>query len=260
MQEHEAWPAALLNRFLAGPADSVLNAVGLKHDPAHPWSDWLAFELIVFLFIIVLFAFLRPRLSVDKPGALQHIMELVYNFVGGEASDNIDHGSERYVPFFGTLFIFILFMNLIGIIPGFESPTMTPAVPAGLAIATFLFYNWTGIREHGAGRYLAHFAGPMPVLAPLMIPIEFISHLARPLVAHDSSLCEYVRGREGYSGVPRSYVSCGSVRIHGAARFRLILTGLYFYPAHHHLRERRYGARTLGIMRSECEPAASQRR
>jgi F-type H+-transporting ATPase subunit a len=181
MQEHEAWPAALLNRFLAGPADSVMNAVGLKHDPAHPWSDWLAFELIVFLFIIVLFAFLRPRLSVDKPGALQHIAELIYNFVGGEASDNIDRGSERYVPFFGTLFIFILFMNLIGIIPGFESPTMTPAVPAGLAIATFLFYNWTGIREHGAGRYLAHFAGPMPVLAPLMIPIEFISHLARPL-------------------------------------------------------------------------------
>jgi len=182
MHEHEAWPAALLNRFLAGPADSILNAVGLRPaDPAHPWANWLAFELIVFLFIIVLFAFLRPRLSVDKPGALQHIMEILYNFVGGEASDNIDHHADRYVPFFGTLFIYILFMNLIGIIPGFESPTMNPAVPAGLAVATFLFYNWTGLREHGVGRYLAHFAGPMPILAPLMIPIELISHLARPL-------------------------------------------------------------------------------
>ena len=181
MHEHEAWPSALLNRFLAGPADSILNAVGLKHDPAHPWANWLAFELIVFLFIIVLFAFLRPRLSVDKPGALQHLMEIIYNFVGGEASDNIDHHSDRYVPFFGTLFIYILFMNLLGISPGFESPTMSPAVPAGLAVATFLFYNWTGVREHGFGRYLAHFAGPMPYLAPLMVPIEFISHLARPL-------------------------------------------------------------------------------
>lgn len=182
MHEHEAWPAALLNRFLAEPAVSLLNAVGLKpEDPAHPWANWLAFELIVFLFIIVLFAILRPRLSVDKPGTLQHIMEIMYNFVSGEARDNIEHHSDRYITFFGTLFIFILFMNLVGIIPGFESPTMNPAVPAGLALATFLFYNWTGVREHGAGRYLAHFAGPMPYLAPLMIPIEFISHLARPL-------------------------------------------------------------------------------
>jgi F-type H+-transporting ATPase subunit a len=182
MQEHELWLTALLNRYLAGPANSVLQAVNYKvEDPAHPWSNWLAFELLVFVVIIILFAFLRSRLSVERPGGLQHIFELVYGFISNEASDNIEHGSGPYIPFFGTLFIFILFMNLIGVIPGFESPTMTPAVPAGLAIATFLFYNWTGIREHGAGRYLAHFAGPMPLLAPLMVPIEFISHLARPL-------------------------------------------------------------------------------
>ena len=57
-------------------------------------------------------------------------------------------------------------MNLIGVIPGFESPTMTPAVPAGLAVCTFLLYNYWGVREHGLGKYLAHFAGPMPWLAP----------------------------------------------------------------------------------------------
>ena len=72
-------------------------------------------------------------------------------------------------------------MNLIGVIPGFEAPTMNPAVPAGLAIATFLFYNWAGFRDQGVGKYLAHFAGPMPLLAPLMVPIELISHIARPL-------------------------------------------------------------------------------
>jgi len=85
------------------------------------------------------------------------------------------------VSFIGTLFIFVLLMNLIGVIPGFESPTMTPAVPAGLAIAVFFYYHAMGVREQGVGRYLVHFAGPMPWLAPLMIPIEFISHLARPL-------------------------------------------------------------------------------
>jgi len=178
---HEIWPTALLNRYLAGPADAILNAVKAPHDEAHPWSNWLAMELLVVAIIVIAFALLRSRLSVDRPGKLQHTFEMIYGFVQGQARDSIEHGSAKHVPFFGTLFIFILFMNLIGIIPGLESPTMTPAVPAGLAVAAFLFYNWTGFREHGFSRYLAHFAGPMPWLAPLMIPIEFISHLARPL-------------------------------------------------------------------------------
>ncbi|MGI8744864.1 MAG: F0F1 ATP synthase subunit A [Bryobacteraceae bacterium] len=181
MKEHEIWLTALLNRYLAGPADTVLDAVKAPHDPAHPWSNWLSMELLVVAIIVVVFALLRSKLSVDKPGKLQHAFEMIYGFVAGQAHDAIEHGSGKHISFFGTLFIFILFMNLIGIIPGLESPTMTPAVPAGLAVAVFLFYNWTGFREHGFGRYLAHFAGPMPLLAPLMIPIEFISHLARPL-------------------------------------------------------------------------------
>lgn len=180
--EHELWLTALLNRFLAGPADSVLQAVGVRpEDPAHPFSNWFSMELLVVAIIVVLFAILRPRLSVDRPGKLQHIFEVVYEFVDGQARDSVGHGSGKYVAYFTSLFIFILFMNLIGIIPGFESPTMTPAVPLGLAVCTFLLYNWWGAREHGIGRYLAHFAGPMPYLAPLLIPIELISHLARPL-------------------------------------------------------------------------------
>jgi F-type H+-transporting ATPase subunit a len=181
MKEHEIWITALLNRYLAGAANAVLDAVKMAHDSEHPWSNWLSMELLVVGLIIVVFALLRSMLSVDAPGKLQHLFEIIYGFVAGQAHDAIEHGSAKHVSFFGTLFIFILFMNLIGIIPGLESPTMTPAVPAGLAIAAFLFYNWTGFREHGIGRYLAHFAGPMPLLAPLMIPIEFISHLARPL-------------------------------------------------------------------------------
>jgi len=181
MKEHEIWITALLNRYLAGPADAVLDAVKMAHEPEHPWSNWLSMELLVVAIIVVVFALLRSKLSVDKPGKLQHAFEMIYGFVAGQAHDAIEHGSGKHISFFGTLFIFILFMNLIGIIPGLESPTMTPAVPAGLAVAVFLFYNWTGFREHGFGRYLAHFAGPMPLLAPLMIPIEFISHLARPL-------------------------------------------------------------------------------
>jgi F-type H+-transporting ATPase subunit a len=58
---------------------------------------------------------------------------------------------------------------------------MFPEVPLGCAMVVFTYYNLMGIREQGIGKYLAHFAGPMPLLAPLMIPIELVSHLARPL-------------------------------------------------------------------------------
>jgi F-type H+-transporting ATPase subunit a len=182
MHENEAWLTELLNRALAGPANAVLQMVGYHvEDPAHPWANWLAFELLVVAVIVALFAFARPRFSVERPGRIQHLSELFYGFISGETNDAIEHHGNRFVPYFGTLFLFILFMNLVGIIPGFEAPTMNPAVPAGLAIATFIFYNAAGVMEHGVLKYLAHFAGPVWWLAPLMIPIEIISHLARPL-------------------------------------------------------------------------------
>ena len=137
-------------------------------------------EIVVVLFIVVLFAYLRGRLSVDRPGKLQHVLEVIYDFVHASAEEVVGHLGPQYIAFFGTIFLFILCMNLIGIIPGFDSPTMYVMVPLGLAATTFLFYNGTGFREHGLG-YLKHFIGPMLLLAPLMLPIEIISHLARPL-------------------------------------------------------------------------------
>ncbi len=123
-------------------------------------------EILVVLIIMVLFAFLRSRLSAERPGKLQMTFEAIYGFVSGQAHDAIEHGSRKYVPFFGTLFIFILFMNLIGIIPGFESPTMTPAVPAGLAVAVFFYYQAMGFKEQGFGRYLLAFRRPHSGPAP----------------------------------------------------------------------------------------------
>jgi len=176
------WLTSLLNSTLAGPANAVLQAVGFKvADAAHPWADWLATEILVVVLIVLLVALLRSRFSVDNPGGMQHTAELIFSFVKGETGDAIEHHSSRYVPFFGTLFIFILFMNLIGIIPGVEAPTMNPAVPAGLAISSFAYYNWAGLRELGVLKFLGHFAGPVWWLAPIMIPIEIISHLARLL-------------------------------------------------------------------------------
>jgi F-type H+-transporting ATPase subunit a len=180
MVHEEIWLARQFNDYLPALGNACLKLVGLPPDP-RPWANFVVMELLVALIIVVLFAILRPRLSVDRPGKLQHTFEVVHDFVVGQSDDVMGHGAEQYLPFFGTLFIFILFCNLIGIIPGFESPTMSPSVTAGCAIATFCYYNLKGLREQGVGKYLLHFAGPIWWLAWLMLPIELVSHMARPL-------------------------------------------------------------------------------
>jgi F-type H+-transporting ATPase subunit a len=182
MGHHELWFTELLNNYLAAPAQAVLNLVGMQAaDPARPWANFVAMEILVALIMVVLFALLRSSLSVDKPSKLQHVFELIYNFQRGQADEIIGHhDGPKYVAFAGTLFIFVLFGNLIGVVPSFESPTMFAPVPAGCAMATFLVYNVLGFTSNGAG-YLKHFTGPIPWLTPLMLPIEVISHLARPM-------------------------------------------------------------------------------
>ncbi|MDQ6700731.1 MAG: F0F1 ATP synthase subunit A [Acidobacteriota bacterium] len=182
MKEHEIWLTRLFNEHLAGMGNALLGLVHVHaEDPARPWANYITMQLVVALLIVVLFAVLKSGLSVDRPGKLQHLAEIMYQFLHGEAHDNVGHEGHRYLSLFGTLFIFILFANLIGIIPGFESPTQVPYVPAGLAMIAFLYYNWMGIRANGFGKYAAHFVGPIWWMAPLMIPIEIISHLARPM-------------------------------------------------------------------------------
>ena len=126
--------------------------------------------------------------SVDKPGKLQHIFEMLYGFFKNTVEEvGIHHGS-LYIPYIGTIFIFILSMNLIGAIPAFEAPTMSYWVPAGLAISTFAYFNAVGFRVQGI-KYLAHFAGPVRFSNELaniaiilfMLPIEIASVCIRPL-------------------------------------------------------------------------------
>jgi F-type H+-transporting ATPase subunit a len=182
MQEHEIWLTALFNKYLAGPANMALGWVGMKPaDPAHPWANYVAMEILVAAIIVVLFALLRPRLSMDRPGKYQHVFEMVYGFLSGQTDDVVGHAGRPFLAVFGTLFIFILIANLIGLVPTMESPTMFPQVPLGCAIATLLFYNLVGVQKNGLFAYLKHFTGPLPALAPLMFPIEVISNLARPL-------------------------------------------------------------------------------
>jgi F-type H+-transporting ATPase subunit a len=186
----QLWFTAILNRFLAGPVTALLGLLHItpKHAQA-PIPDSFAMELLVALLLIAVFLLLRSRLSVDSPGALQHIFEGTEGFVLGQSREIIGHHSEPYTAFFAIVFIFILACNLIGLVPGFESPTGVPVVPLGCAICSFLYYHTQGFK-HSGPKYLLHFFGPpmegMPLiaripLAMLMLPIELVSHTARLL-------------------------------------------------------------------------------
>jgi F-type H+-transporting ATPase subunit a len=179
---NENWLTEIFNNYLGGVGNAILGLFNVTaKDPKHPWETWLVMELLVVAILVVLIAIVRSCLSVDRPGKLQHLFESLDEFLETQASDVGIHHPEKYVSLFGTLFIFILGMNLIGIIPGFESPTMTVYVPAALAMCTWVYYHAMGLRALGPVGYLKQFLGPMLYLAPLMIFIEIIGHLARML-------------------------------------------------------------------------------
>jgi F-type H+-transporting ATPase subunit a len=178
--EPELFITTLVNRALASPANALLDALHITHDSARPWADWMVCEILVVAFVVVLFAFLRTRLSVDKPGKLQHIFELFYEFVHASSEEMVEHNPNKYIPFFGTIFLFIFCMNTLGLIPGFIAPTMSPAVPMGMALSLFVFYNAVGLKAHGFG-YIKQFLGPVWWLVILIFPVEVVSHFARPL-------------------------------------------------------------------------------
>lgn len=173
---------ALLNKLFGGPALALLTALHIhpKH-PATPISNSAAMEFLIFLLLVAFFTLVRLRLSVDHPGALQHVMEGADGFVSNLAQEVIGHGYERFVPYLTTLGIFILACNLLGLIPGLESPTAVPIVPLGCALVTWFYYHFQGIRANGLWGYTKHFMGPIWWLAPLMFPIEIFSHMARVL-------------------------------------------------------------------------------
>src|ERR1700733_7312224 len=165
------WFTAILNRLFAGPVTALLLALHLqpKH-PTAPIPNSLAMEVLVFVFLLVLFLLVRSRLSVDHPGALQHTFEGVEGFIQGQSDEIIGHHSEGYTAFLVVLGLFILFSNLIGVIPSFESPTAVPIVPLGCAICAFVYYQTQGFKHAGIG-YLKHFLGPSYPTMSLFIRI-----------------------------------------------------------------------------------------
>src|SRR5512137_1004945 len=192
MEEQVKLVTRFLNHYFGRFALSILQALHIRpHHPDLPIPQQVAMGLLV-LVIGTLFALiLKSRLSVERPGALQQIAELlITNPLGFGIRDlleeNTGHEGKKYVAFVGSISIFILISNLMGAFPFLAAPTGVVTVPLACAILTFLYFNWQGIRHHGVLGYMGTFAGSPHdlggwLLAILLFPVEIISTTARLL-------------------------------------------------------------------------------
>lgn len=137
---------------------------------------WIAIVLVT---LVLHLTMIRPKLV---PGMGQLLTEMIYSFVARQTRLNIHDEGGRYVPLMFTLFTFILGCNLVGLIPGAFTPTSQLAVTGTLAIGIFLYAVGLRFHRHGLGFFRAFAPRGVPkILLPLMIPIELISFLARPV-------------------------------------------------------------------------------
>lgn len=146
-----------------------------KYIPEHVAMTWLIIVVIAVLSILV------SRNIKPVPGPLQNIFEAMVGALLGMLESMIGHKGRKYLPLIGGLAFFILFSNLLGIVPGMKSPTANPNTTIALAVTVFILYHIFGMIEQGVWTYCKHFAGPVWWLAPLMVPVEVIGHFARPL-------------------------------------------------------------------------------
>jgi F-type H+-transporting ATPase subunit a len=164
---------------LVEAVNALLGPLGI-HVP-----NYLVFCALIVLIVLALGLAIRAKLSVDNPGKLQVMLEDITTFILAQLDAAIGHGKgRRYLALCGGIFVFILIGNLMGQVPGLGAPTSNINVPFGCALTVWLYYHWQGIRTQGPGNYLLHFAFPPGVpkmMAPLMLPIELISHFSRVL-------------------------------------------------------------------------------
>jgi F-type H+-transporting ATPase subunit a len=168
--EHPSTLVALINLLFA--------PLGI-HVPDH-----LVFVALITLLILFIGLAIRSSLSVENPGKLQIILEDVVSFLVGVLEGNMGPKGRQYLPLLGTIFVFILFGNLMGQIPGLGSPTSNINVPFALALTLWLYYHWQGIKANGLIGYIKHFAvmpGVPIIMSPLIFVIEIISHMSRVL-------------------------------------------------------------------------------
>jgi len=192
MTEHVTGLTQFVNHYFGQYALALLSALHITpENPETPIPEHVVMAFVVLVLGTILALILRSRLSVEKPGAAQQVAELLLtNPLGFGIKDlleeNVHHGALKLIPFVGSISVFVLLSNLLSVIPVFAAPTANKSVPLACAILTFLYFNWQGIKHHGAGHYLLTFAGSPKklgdwLLAILLFPVELVSTSARIL-------------------------------------------------------------------------------
>jgi F-type H+-transporting ATPase subunit a len=174
---------------MEGRLFTFLGAIG-GHDQL-----WM---ILSHLFLVIAIVFMVAKAATRKvqmvPTGSQNLMEAYIEGVISIGKDSMGEANARiYMPLIGALGLFIFVSNMMGIVPGFESVTGNINFTLSLAIIVFVYYNYLGIKKNGFVNYFAHFMGPVPALAPLMFPIEIISHFSR-IISLSFRLFGSVRG------------------------------------------------------------------
>jgi len=140
----------------------------------------IVFNTLFIVLLLSILSFLATRRLQVYPGRLQNVMEVIVDGLHGLLIDTMGHHGKKFFPLIATIGLFIFTSNMIGLIPGFESPTANINTNLGMALIVFFSTHVIGIMTHGF-KYVKQFLGPVWWLIPLMLPIEVISHLSRPL-------------------------------------------------------------------------------
>lgn len=194
MVEQVAWLTKFVNHYLGHFALALLAALHIQpSNPELPIPEHVVMAFVVVIIVTILAFVLRSKLSVDRPGAMQQVAEMLLTNplsfgIKDLLEENVHHGASQFIPFVGTISVFVLFSNLMGAFPGsfLKGPTGQVTVPLACASLTFLYFNWQGMRHHGVGGYLLTFAGSpkdlgASILAVLLFPVEVVSTSARIL-------------------------------------------------------------------------------
>jgi F-type H+-transporting ATPase subunit a len=202
----------LLKKILGAPPVEKLSqgqAAFFFPDGKEAWiPDAAIMTLLLLAIFAIVFPLLARRYSKEKPSKTQSFMEMLVAGLRSLCEETIGHGSEKYLPIIGTFAIFIGVANLFGLFFFLQPPTGSLSTTIALAIVSFVYFNWQGIKEHGLLAYLKHFTGPLLLIAPLFFVIEIIGTFAR-ILSLSLRLFMNIYGEHTTTGVFASLVPIG---------------------------------------------------
>jgi len=188
MEEHVSPITKFVNHHLGAAAIALLQLLHIKPgNPALPIPQHVVMGVVVLLIVTLLALVLKSRLSVERPGAMQQIGELLLTNpmrmgIRDVLEEAAGHHYKSFIYLVGSISIFILFSNLMSLFPLFTAPTGHQTVPLACAVLTFIYFNYQGVRHLGVVTYLKHFGGGSPWwIAWLIFLVEIISTCARVL-------------------------------------------------------------------------------